>query len=121
VGIVALLIVAGLGGVMFVTTSVGAQSRELTALRNQATQLGYESAALTSQLQRASSANALALRATELGMVPNPYPAFINLGDGTVTGVPTKVTGDELPFLRGRPMAPAPNTIVTEPDRQDVP
>ena len=36
VGIVALLIVAGLGGVMFVTTSVGAQSRELTALRNQA-------------------------------------------------------------------------------------
>ena len=54
-------------------------------------------------------------------MVPNPYPAFINLGDGTVTGVPTKVTGDELPFLRGRPMAPAPNTIVTEPDRQDVP
>ena len=121
VGIVALLIVAGLGGVMFVTTSVGAQSRELTALRNQATQLGYESAALTSQLQRASSANALALRATELGMVPNPYPAFINLADGTVTGVPTKVTGDELPFLRGRKLAPAPNTIVTEPDRQDVP
>ena len=94
------------------------------AVRDQqkvATQLGYQSAALTSQLQRASSANALALRATELGMVPNPYPAFINLGDGTVTGVPTKVTGDELPFLRGRPMAPAPNTIVTEPDRQDVP
>ena len=121
VGIVALLVVAGLGVVMFVTTSVGAQSRELSALRAEATQLGYQSAALTSQLQRASSANALALRATELGMVPNPYPAFINLADGTVTGVPTKVTGDELPFLRGRPMAPAPNTIVTEPDRQDVP
>ena len=41
------------------------------------------------------------MRATELGMVPNPYPAFINLGDSSVTGDPTPVTGKEMPFLRG--------------------
>ncbi|MBK7821573.1 MAG: hypothetical protein IPJ61_10995 [Tessaracoccus sp.] len=121
VGIVVALVVAGLGVVMLVTTLVGAQSRDLSALRREATQLSYQSAALTSQLQRVSSANALALRASELGMAPNPYPAFINLGDGTVTGVPTKVTGAELQFLRGKPLAPAPNTIVVEPNRQDVP
>ncbi|MFT3887273.1 MAG: hypothetical protein QM713_03815 [Arachnia sp.] len=121
VGIVVLLIAAGLAGVMFVTTSVAAQSRELSSLRKEATTLGYESAALTSELQRVTSANALALRASELGMVPNPYPVFINLGDGTMTGEPTPVKGDELPFLRGKKLAPTPITIVTEPDRQDVP
>lgn len=100
--IVVLMIAAGLALVMVVTTSVGAQSRELAGLRREATELGYTQAALTSRLQNVSSANALALRASQLGMVPNPYPAFIHLADNTVTGVPTAVTGDELPYLRGR-------------------
>lgn len=112
--IVVLMIAAGLAMVMVVTTSVGAQSRELAGLRREATELGYTRAALTSQLQSVSSANALALRASQLGMVPNPYPAFIHLADHTVTGVPTPVTGDELPYLRGRrseaPPTPAPVT-----------
>lgn len=101
VGIILGLIALGLGIVMIVSTTAGAQSRELTALRNEATELGYQTAALQSQMQRLSSASALAMRATELGMVPNPYPAFINLGDGSVTGDPTPVTGDEMTFLRG--------------------
>lgn len=106
--IVAALIAVGLGAVMIVSTSVGAQSSELSALRREATQLGYKAAALESQLQETSSANALALRATGLGMVPNPYPAFINLADGTVTGVPTPVEGNEMPFLTGTLQAPLP-------------
>jgi hypothetical protein len=117
--IVGLLIALGLAAVMVVTTSVGAQSRELAGLRREATELGYTQAALTSQLQKVSSANALALRASQLGMVPNPYPAFLHLADGTVTGVPTPVTGDELPFLRGRrsEAPPAAAAIVTpEPE-----
>ena len=108
VGIIAILIAIGLGGVMIVTTSVGAQSKELARLETTATHLSYRAAALESQLQRASSANALALRATELGMVPNPYPAFVNLADGSITGEPTKVKGSELPFLRGIAPAPTP-------------
>ena len=117
--IVGLVIAAGLAAVMVVTTSVGAQSRELAGLRREATELGYTRAALTSQLQKVSSANALALRASQLGMVPNPYPAFLHLADGTVTGVPTPVKGDELPFLRGRrseaPPAAAP-IVTPEPE-----
>ena len=114
--IVVLLIAAGLGLVMVVTTSVGAQSRELAGLRREATELGYTQAALTSQLQNVSSANALALRASQLGMVPNPYPASIHLADHTVTGVPTAVTGDELPYLRGRRTeAPSTAAPVTTP------
>lgn len=60
VGIIIALITAGMAGVMVVTTSVGAQSRELSSLRRQATELSYTSAALQSHLQRISSANALA-------------------------------------------------------------
>ena len=117
VAILVALIAVGLGGVMVVSTSVSAQSRELTTLRRQATELGYKSASLTSELQGVSSANALALRATGLGMVPNPYPAFINLADGSVTGVPTPVKGDEMPFLTGtrpQPLPDQPPAVRTE-------
>ena len=106
VGIILALIAAGMGLVMVVTTSVSAQSRELTSLRTEQTVLGYQAAALESELQRMGSANALALRASGLGMVPNPHSAFINLVDGTVTGSPQKATGREMPFLRG--IAPKP-------------
>lgn len=125
VGIIIALITAGMAGVMVVTTSVGAQSRELASLRSEATQLGYQSAAFESHLQRMSSANALALRASELGMVPNPHPAFINLADGTVTGAPEAASGDEMPFLRGiaaEPVAPPPLPApTTETDPVDTP
>ncbi|SDL56018.1 hypothetical protein [Tessaracoccus oleiagri] len=100
--IVLAIVGLGLGGVMVVTTSIGAQSRELSALRNRADDLAYESAALGTQLETLSSTASLALRATDLGMVPNPYPAFVSLADGKILGTPTPVEGDELPQLRGR-------------------
>jgi len=117
--IVLAIVGLGLGGVMVVTTSIGAQSRELSALRNRADDLTYESAALGTQLETLSSTASLALRATDLGMVPNPYPAFVSLADGKILGTPTPVEGDELPQLRGRlpkvtdipaPAPPAPST-----------
>lgn len=99
--VIAVLVVFGLGGVMVVSTSVAVQSRELASLRREATELGYTSAALTTELQSKSSAASLALFASQLGMVPNPYPAFIRLSDGVILGKPTEVTGREMPFLRG--------------------
>lgn len=113
VGIIIGLISVAMAGVMIVTTNVGAQSRELAGLRREATQLGYTAAALESHLQRMSSANALALSASELGMAPNPHPAFINLADGTVTGDPEPATGDAMPFLRG--IAPEPLPVPALP------
>lgn len=99
--ILAALVVVGMAVVMIVTTQVGAQSRELTALRKEAETLSYEQAALTTELQEVSSSGSLALRAAELGMVPNPYPAFVDLPSGTVLGEPQPVSGDEAPFLTG--------------------
>lgn len=120
VGIIIALITAGMAGVMVVTTSVGAQSRQLAALRNEATELSYQAAALESHLQRISSANAVALRASELGMVPNPHPAFINLADGTVTGAPQKASGNEMPFLRGVVTKPEPPPPLPQPAGEPV-
>lgn len=113
--IVLAIVGLGLGGVMVVTTSIGAQSRELTALQRQADELGYESAALASQLDQLSSTASIALRATDLGMVPNPYPAYVSLADGKILGVPTPVSGDELPQLRGKlpPIEEDPEPVTT--------
>ncbi|RRD47549.1 hypothetical protein [Tessaracoccus sp. OH4464_COT-324] len=100
----------GLGAVAIVTTSIGAQSRELETLRREATQLTYESAALKSQIESIGSSASLAFRATDLGMVPNPYPAFLLLATGEVVGAPTSVKGDELPLLRGMPVRQPPES-----------
>lgn len=105
----------GLGLVMVVTTSIGAQSRELTALRQQADELEYESASLRTEIETVSSSASLALRASKLGMVPNPYPAFVMLGSGEVLGEPKKVTGREFPQLRGQTPEPPAATPKPEP------
>ncbi|MCC2593392.1 hypothetical protein LKO27_08225 [Tessaracoccus sp. OS52] len=112
--VITVLVAIGLALVMVVTTSVSAQSRELASLRKEATELGYTAAALTTELQSRSSSASLAMRASELGMVPNPYPAFINLADGSIVGEPTPVTGDEATYLRRLP--PLPRTREPQPD-----
>lgn len=113
--IVLTIVGLGLGGVMVVTTSIGAQSRELAALKREANELEYESAGLTTQIETLSSTASLALRATDLGMVPNPYPVFVSLADGKVLGEPTPVRGNELPQLRGVPPK-VETTPVPDPD-----
>lgn len=97
--LVGVLVALGLAAVMVTTTTVAAQSREVQALTREATELGYRSALLTTELQQKSSTSSLAMRASDLGMVPNPYPAFLNLEDGTILGEPTPVKGNEAPWL----------------------
>lgn len=109
----ALIIVAviglGLVGVLVVTTSIGAQANELTKLQTEAKKLEYESASLRTQLEGLSSTGSLAMRASELNMVPNPYPAFVMLDSGKVLGEPTKVRGNEFPELRRHKPQPTPS------------
>ncbi len=99
--VIALCVVLGMGTVMIITTQVGAQSRELTALRREATTLSYEESGLIAELQEVASPGSLAVRARQLGMVPNPFPAFVDLPSGQVLGEPKTVTGDEAPYITG--------------------
>lgn len=119
--VIAGLVVLGLGLVMVVSTSVAAQSRQLASLRKEATALEYTAAALTTQLQARSSTSALALRASDLGMVPNPYPAFIRLSDGAILGDPKPVTGSETSYLRGASQVPVPSPFVAAQPQPDMP
>ncbi|WP_130873802.1 hypothetical protein [[Pseudopropionibacterium] massiliense] len=120
--ILAALVVVGMVFVMVVTTQVGAQSRDLSNLRREATQLSYEVAARRTELQGVSSSGSLALRAAELGMVPNPFPAFVDLSNGAIVGQPQQVKGDEAPYLTERPgplQTPAP--AASEPAAPQTP
>ncbi len=109
----AMLVVTGMAIVMVVTTQVGAQSRDLSALRREAAVQSYEVAALQTELESISSTGSLALRAAELGMVPNPYPAFVDLSTNSVLGAPQAVEGDEATYLM-RDNAPAETTELAE-------
>ena len=98
--IIMALVALGMGLVMVITTSVAAQSKELSALRVESTELEYRAANLTTQLQEKSSSASLVIRASGAGMVPNPNPVFIRLSDNKILGDPKPVVGDEAPYLR---------------------
>lgn len=120
--IVMALVALGMGLVMVVTTSVAAQSKELSELRTEATQLDYRAASLTTDLQKTSSSALLAMRASELGMVPNPYPAFIRLSDKAILGEARAVTDEEAPGLRVRQKdAGTSPQVRTSPTEQVLP
>ncbi len=96
VPVVILVLIACIAGVLVFTTTIQTQQAELNRLQQEAAQLSYQEAALQAQVQNLRSSRNLASRAYEMGMRPNPHPAFIQMPDGTVAGDPTPVTGDEL-------------------------
>lgn len=100
--LMALLLVTalGMGGLVVMNTSIQSQAAELDELQQQATNLSYQQDLLTSQVHTLRSTVTLQQRAHELGMRPNPHPAFITLPDGKIVGNPTRVTGTELPDQR---------------------
>ncbi|MBK8460354.1 MAG: hypothetical protein WAS07_10025 [Micropruina sp.] len=93
----ALLFVVGMVGLLLLNTTLQDQAFVVRAQQRQATELGYRLADLEAQVTEARSSTELAIRATELGLRPNPYPGYLMLPDGTVVGEPSRVTGAELP------------------------
>ncbi|MDO5285344.1 MAG: hypothetical protein Q4G45_00765 [Actinomycetia bacterium] len=110
--LVFLALVLGLGmvGLVMLQTTVQQQSFEVRRLEAEASALAYQEAQLQAEVDRRATPAEIARRATELGMVPNPYPAFIDVRTGAVTGVAKPVTGQELPNLHPRTASrPAPS------------
>lgn len=96
---IAVLLGGGMAGVLLLATTIQTQSAELTALQTREANLRYQEAALVAQVQDLRSSQNLAQRAWELGMRPNPNPAFIQMPAGTVVGVAEPVGGGELPGM----------------------
>lgn len=110
---IAVLLGGGLIGVLVLSTTIQTQSGELSALQTKEAQLRYQEAALVVEAQGLRSSQALAEQAWELGMRPNPNPAFIKMPTGEVLGVPVEVNGNELPGM----VPPAPvEPAFTEPE-----
>ncbi len=109
---VGLLLAVGVIGLLLLNTALQRRAFELSTLNERAEALEVQVSGLTLRTDRLESTQSLALRATELGMVPNPSPVFLRLSDGRVVGDPVAAAaGSTLPGL-----LPEPRTI-TEPPR----
>lgn len=89
----------GMVGLLVLNTTVQTNAVEVRALEARLTTLSYTEAELETRLDRAESPADLAGKASDLGLRPNPYPAFIDLETGEVSGDPRAVEGDEMDAL----------------------
>jgi hypothetical protein len=86
--LVAALLVAGLGGLLFLHTALAEDSFRLHDLQVRAALLQNQQQALEQSLALAASPSRLSNRAQQLGMVRSENPAFIRLSDGRILGKP---------------------------------
>lgn len=92
----ALLVAIGMAGVLVLNVSIQQRAAALESLQVQDRNLGYQQAALQTQVDQLSSTSGLMRQAYAAGMRPNPKPAFIQLPAGTIVGTPAPVTGSEM-------------------------
>ncbi len=88
-----------MAGLLMLNTTLQSQAFESRTLNRRATELAYTQADLENQLDALAAPQELARRASELGMRPNPFPAFLVLPSGKVVGKPIPVSGHEVPAL----------------------
>jgi hypothetical protein len=86
--LVALLLVAGLLGLLFLHTALAEDSFRLHDLQVRASLLQDQQQALEQTLAMEASPRRLSDRAQALGMVRSENPAFIRLSDGRILGEP---------------------------------
>jgi hypothetical protein len=86
--LVACLLVAGLGGLLFLHTALAEDSFKLHDLQVRASVLQDQQQALEQLLALEASPRRLSDRAQALGMVRSENPAFIRLSDGRILGKP---------------------------------
>lgn len=103
------VVIAGMVGLLALTTALQDQAFEVRAAQRTANELGYRVSDLTSRVNQASAPAELGRRATQLGMVPNPNAVFIDVNTGVIIGDPVPVRGDEMPSLRVHAAAPLPD------------
>jgi len=89
----------GLVGLLLLNTSMERGTYQLTALRQQSTELGIEQQALQLKVAALQDPQAVAQRALALGMVQNASPAFLELGSGRVIGRSLAASGANRPDI----------------------
>jgi len=82
------MLVAGMGVLLVLNTSLAQGAFELGALNKTQAQLAVQEQQLLQQVALTESPDALQRRANALGMVPVAAPVFLRLADGVVLGTP---------------------------------
>lgn len=93
--LVALILGAGVVGLLMFNTQMQQASFRATELSDRARTLAAERQALDMELERLRDPQRLAAAGRGLGMVMPPVPAFLRLSDGRVLGVPTVATSED--------------------------
>lgn len=118
--LLALMLILGLGmaGLLALNTTLQGQAFEASRLNSQANRLTYQEESLQKQVNDLRSTSNLAARASQLGMRPNPHPAFVRLSDGKKVGKGKvrAVGGNELPELTVR----TPEQIAAEKEAAEA-
>jgi hypothetical protein len=86
------LVVVGVAGVLVLNTRINENAFRLDALRGQQASLDLQEQQLKQNLAELEAPGNLRAAASRLGLVPAGTPAFINLPDGRVVGVPQPAT-----------------------------
>ncbi len=82
------LLVGGLIGLLMLNTVLARDAFVLDSFKERGRALADREQALEREVELLRSPQSLAVRATELGMVPAGPPAFLRLPDGAVLGAP---------------------------------
>jgi len=87
------VVVAGVLGILVLNTKINENAFRLDSLQAQQTSLDLQEQQLKQNLAQLEAPGNLRAAASRLGLVPAGTPAFINLPDGRVVGVPQPATG----------------------------
>lgn len=108
VTLVSLLLLGGVVGLLLFNTSMQQASFASTELEDQAANLTARQQTLEQQIERLRDPQWLGAKAQSLGMVLPTSPAYLNLPDGSITGVATPaVRGSRLRIYAAPPVKPA--------------
>jgi len=113
VALVSMVLLGGVVGLLLFNTSMQQASFATTALEAQANTLAARQQSLQMDLDRLRDPQRIATAAQKLGMVPAGNPAFIALGTGKVTGVPSPGSA-AVPF-RINPLPPKKPAAINPP------
>lgn len=86
--VVIVMVVIGLGGLIFISTVLQRQAFVIADLDAQIGDLNNQRQAMTRELDQVQSPAGLGEEALRLGMVPNSNPVFLQLSDGEIIGDP---------------------------------
>jgi hypothetical protein len=93
VALVLVVVVAGVLGILVLNTKINENAFRLSNLHDQQSSLDQQEQQLSQNLARDESPNSLYADALRFGLVPAGTPAYIQMPDGRVLGVPQPATG----------------------------